>query len=49
MRKRYSPKRPKVSHRPMPYEPGQWDRTGQRNKQRKRKEESNEQLFVTEI
>lgn len=31
------PKCPKVSHCPMPYEPGQWDRTGQCNNQRKKK------------
>jgi hypothetical protein len=37
MKKRYSPKCPKVFHRPMPYEPGQWDRTGLRNNQRKKK------------
>ena len=39
MKKRYSPKCPKVSHRPMPYEPGQWDRTGQGNNQWKKKGE----------
>lgn len=37
MKKRYSPKCPKVSHRPMHYEPGQWDRMGQWNNQRKKK------------
>lgn len=31
------PKCPKVSHCPTPYEPGQWDRTGQHNNQRKKK------------
>lgn len=28
---------PKVSHCPKPYEPGQWDRTGQHSNQRKKK------------
>lgn len=28
---------PKVSHCPTPYEPGQWDRTGQHNNQWKKK------------
>lgn len=31
------PKCPKVSHCPTPHESGQWDRTGQRNNQRKKK------------
>ena len=31
------PKCPKVSYCPTPYEPGQWDRTGQCNNQRKKK------------
>ena len=31
------PKCPKVSHCPTPCEPGQWDRTGQHNNQRKKK------------
>lgn len=31
------PKCPKVFHCPTPYEPGQWDRTGQCNNQRKKK------------
>lgn len=30
------PKCPKVSRCPTPHEPGQWDRTGQRNNQRKK-------------
>ena len=30
------PKCPKASHCPTPHEPGQWDRTGQRNNQRKK-------------
>ena len=32
-----NPKCPKVSHCPTHYEPGQWDRTGQCNNQRKKK------------